>query len=132
MVPLTVLHMTFSLHLDYTYFSTFTFPNALIIHTKHFRKTHNGDLLWPYFPTLGVGVEGEEGEGEGGSSDEDDDEGSIPDIICDDGDHKWTHNICMICTLCGYCTGYGFGCCNEGELGRESGQYVIHAMNVQF
>ena len=70
------------------------------------------------------GVEGEEGggeEGEGGSSDEDDE--SLPDVnICDDSDHKWAHNVCMICTLCGYCTGYGFGCCNEGEPGREPGR----------
>ena len=73
-----------------------------------------------------IGVEGEEGGGEegagGSSSDEEDEEGLVPDNICDDGDHKWAHDVCMICTMCSYCTGYGFGCCNEGQPGREPGQ----------
>ena len=74
-----------------------------------------------------TGVEGEEGggeEGEGSSSDEEDEEGLVPDHICDDGEHKWAHDVCMICTMCGYCTGYGFGCCNEGQPGREPGRYI--------
>ena len=44
--------------------------------------------------------------------------------MCDDGDHEWAHNLCMICPFCGYCTGYGPGCCNEGLPGREAGKYA--------
>lgn len=41
--------------------------------------------------------------------------------MCPSGDHKWAHNVCMMCKFCGYCTGYGPGCCNEGLPGREAG-----------
>jgi len=41
--------------------------------------------------------------------------------MCAVGDHKWGHKVCMICKFCGFCTGYGPGCCNEGLPGREPG-----------
>lgn len=77
-------------------------------------------------PTLTIGVEGEEegGEGEGSLSEDDEEEGVVPEHICEDGEHKWANDVCMVCTLCGYCTGYGVSCCNEGQPGRQPGQYV--------
>ena len=41
--------------------------------------------------------------------------------MCAEGEHKWGHNVCMICNICGFCTGYGPGCCNEGLPGRDPG-----------
>ncbi len=42
--------------------------------------------------------------------------------MCAPGEHKWAHNSCLVCRFCGYCTGYGPGCCNEGEQGRSPGK----------
>ena len=57
---------------------------------------------------------------------EDEDSPSSDDEIdmCNPGEHKWTHNVCMICKFCNYCTGYGPGCCNQGMADRIPGGYV--------
>ena len=77
----------------------------------------------PPYSHAGIEEEGE-AEGEKSGSDEDDDEEGIPESMCDDGEHKWAHNVCMVCSFCGFCTGYGPECCNEGLPGREKGKYV--------
>ena len=42
--------------------------------------------------------------------------------MCPPEEHKWSHNVCMICKFCGYCTGYGPGCCNQGLAERNPGR----------
>ena len=59
----------------------------------------------------------EGGEEEENSSDEDD-----LGAMCEEDSHVWTHDVCMICMFCGYCTGYGPGCCNEGKPDRDPGK----------
>ena len=41
--------------------------------------------------------------------------------MCAEGEHKWSHTVCMICNFCGFCTGYGPGCSNNGLPGRSAG-----------
>ncbi len=41
--------------------------------------------------------------------------------ICHSDEHKWSSDVCMICKFCGYCTGYGPGCCNQGMGERDPG-----------
>ena len=62
-------------------------------------------------------VEGAAEEEEESSSDEED-----HPVMCEDGAHVWSHDVCMICMFCGYCTGYGPGCCNEGSPDRDPGK----------
>lgn len=62
------------------------------------------------------------GELEGAEEDESSEgEDDFPEM-CEEGSHAWKHDVCMICNFCGYCTGYGPGCCNEGSPGREPGK----------
>jgi hypothetical protein len=46
----------------------------------------------------------------------------VDDLICAPGAHKWKNHECMICTLCGECTGYGNSCVNSGMPARNPGQ----------
>ena len=52
-------------------------------------------------------------EGDEGSDHEAEAEGEIglavPDTLCPSGKHKWKHDQCMVCAVCGECTGYGSG-----------------------
>ena len=68
-----------------------------------------------------VEVEEGEGEGEGGGESSSETGDELPGDMCEQGEHNWTHSVCMICSFCGFCTGYGPGCCNEGIPGREVG-----------
>ena len=61
------------------------------------------------------------GEGSSSDDDENDDVSVTGDILCADGKHKWAQNVCMICTVCEFCTGYGRGCCNDGKPDRTPG-----------
>ncbi|GIY69151.1 hypothetical protein CEXT_121812 [Caerostris extrusa] len=56
----------------------------------------------------------EEGEDEDVESEE-------PDIICPAGRHQWNHDHCMVCTVCGECTGYGASCIASGRPDRNPG-----------
>lgn len=44
--------------------------------------------------------------------------------MCEPGDHQWERQVCMICKVCNYCTGYGPGCCNQGLPDRIPGKLV--------
>lgn len=37
------------------------------------------------------------------------------------GKHKWKHDMCMLCSVCGRCTGYGVDCVNQGQADRNPG-----------
>ncbi|XP_013400127.1 E3 ubiquitin-protein ligase MYCBP2 [Lingula anatina] len=53
-----------------------------------------------------------------------DDEPDEPDTevnMCRPRKHQWKRSLCMICTVCGECTGYGANCCTVGQPGREPG-----------
>lgn len=41
--------------------------------------------------------------------------------ICPPGKHKWKHDMCMLCSVCGRCTGYGVDCVNQGQADRNPG-----------
>ena len=41
------------------------------------------------------------------------------------GKHKWKLDQCMVCFVCGECTGYGLACVNSGRRkDRNPGMYV--------
>ena len=65
---------------------------------------------------LAAVAEEEEEEEESSSEEEGDDSGK-----CHKGEHMWAQAVCMMCKFCGFCTGYGPNCCNEGLPGREPG-----------
>ena len=65
-----------------------------------------------------AGLEGQAEEDEEDGEESTDDEG---ESMCPSGQHKWSDVRCMICRFCGFCTGYGPTCCNEGVAGREPG-----------
>lgn len=48
-------------------------------------------------------------------------ESEEPDIMCPPGKHHWAHNQCMVCTVCGECTGYGASCIASGRPDRNPG-----------
>uniref|UniRef100_A0A8D8RF51 RCR-type E3 ubiquitin transferase n=1 Tax=Cacopsylla melanoneura TaxID=428564 RepID=A0A8D8RF51_9HEMI len=53
----------------------------------------------------------------GGGSVESDLEG-----MCSPGSHKWTHEMCMVCTVCRECTGYSISCLSSMRSARIPGQ----------
>ncbi|KAL5268418.1 hypothetical protein ACHWQZ_G002322 [Mnemiopsis leidyi] len=48
-------------------------------------------------------------------------ESDSDDGMCEPGTHVWRNILCMICFFCGECTGYGPGCCRNGEPDRDPG-----------
>lgn len=42
--------------------------------------------------------------------------------ICKPGQHNWKHEVCMVCTVCGECTGYSYSCLSSIRSNRKSGQ----------
>ena len=61
-------------------------------------------------------------EGEEEESEEDEPE-VVPTAMdkCKDKRHVYAKNNCNICTVCGYCTGYGPSCCNTHNEDRVPG-----------
>ncbi len=43
--------------------------------------------------------------------------------ICSRDKHSWKHDQCMVCVLCGECTGYGSGCVSSGRPDRNPGMF---------
>ena len=48
-------------------------------------------------------------------------ESSLSEVICPNGRHKWKHDQCMVCAVCGECTGYGSHCVSSGRPDRNPG-----------
>ncbi|XP_052792731.1 E3 ubiquitin-protein ligase MYCBP2-like isoform X2 [Mya arenaria] len=46
---------------------------------------------------------------------EEEEEVDMESIMCAQGKHKWKLDQCMVCFVCGECTGYGLGCVNSGR-----------------
>ncbi|KAL4230611.1 E3 ubiquitin-protein ligase mycbp2 [Mactra antiquata] len=44
---------------------------------------------------------------------EEEEEVDMESIMCAPGKHKWKLDQCMVCFVCGECTGYGLGCVNS-------------------
>lgn len=42
--------------------------------------------------------------------------------ICKLGKHNWKHEVCMVCTVCGECTGYSISCLSSIRSNRKAGQ----------
>ena len=43
--------------------------------------------------------------------------------ICASGRHRWRHDQCMVCSVCGECTGYGSVCVSSGRPDRNMGTF---------
>ncbi|XP_012285925.1 E3 ubiquitin-protein ligase MYCBP2 [Orussus abietinus] len=41
--------------------------------------------------------------------------------MCFPGQHQWRHGVCMVCTVCRECTGYGISCLNGLRSDRNPG-----------
>ncbi|GFN82142.1 E3 ubiquitin-protein ligase mycbp2-like, partial [Plakobranchus ocellatus] len=52
---------------------------------------------------------------------EDEEETEVDDNLCAPGKHKWVQEVCMICSVCRECTGYGVSCVNSGRKDRNPG-----------
>jgi E3 ubiquitin-protein ligase MYCBP2 len=48
-------------------------------------------------------------------------ENTLSEVICPAGKHKWKHDQCMVCAVCGECTGYGSNCVSSGRPDRNPG-----------
>ena len=53
--------------------------------------------------------------------DTDGQDGSLSELMCGSGKHKWKHDQCMVCAICGECTGYGSHCVSSGRPDRNPG-----------
>ncbi|KAM9674292.1 E3 ubiquitin-protein ligase MYCBP2 isoform 12-T13 [Dama dama] len=49
------------------------------------------------------------------------DEKDEKSVMCPPGMHKWKLEQCMVCTVCGDCTGYGASCVSSGRPDRVPG-----------
>nr|XP_033805293.1 E3 ubiquitin-protein ligase MYCBP2 isoform X3 [Geotrypetes seraphini] len=49
------------------------------------------------------------------------DEKDEKSVMCSPGMHKWKLEHCMVCTVCGDCTGYGASCVSSGRPDRVPG-----------
>ena len=43
--------------------------------------------------------------------------------LCSSGRHRWKHDQCMVCSICGECTGYGSVCVSSGRPDRNLGTF---------
>ena len=64
-------------------------------------------------------------EGKDGSDHDTDNKGELvgagAESMCQPGKHKWKHDQCMVCSVCGECTGYGAGCVSASRQNRNPG-----------
>ncbi|CAM1315909.1 MYCBP2 (predicted), partial [Pycnogonum litorale] len=47
--------------------------------------------------------------------------GPLDVVICTPGKHRWAADQCMVCTVCGECTGYGASCVSSTRPDRNPG-----------
>lgn len=59
---------------------------------------------------------------EQGTFDDDCDENKPNKDTCKPGKHNWKHSVCMVCTVCGECTGYSISCLSSIRSNRKPGQ----------
>ncbi|XP_041346854.1 E3 ubiquitin-protein ligase MYCBP2-like [Gigantopelta aegis] len=52
---------------------------------------------------------------------EEEEEAETEEFLCPPGKHRWKHDQCMVCVVCGECTGYGSSCVNSGKPDRQPG-----------
>ncbi|XP_048243746.1 E3 ubiquitin-protein ligase MYCBP2-like isoform X7 [Haliotis rufescens] len=52
---------------------------------------------------------------------EEEEEVENDDALCGPGKHRWKQDQCMVCTVCGECTGYGVSCINSNRVDRNPG-----------
>ncbi|XP_069130438.1 LOW QUALITY PROTEIN: E3 ubiquitin-protein ligase MYCBP2-like [Argopecten irradians] len=52
---------------------------------------------------------------------EEEEETEQEEAICGAGRHKWKTDHCMVCSVCGECTGYGIACVHSVQGGRAPG-----------
>nr|AOV18880.1 myc binding protein 2 [Lymnaea stagnalis] len=52
---------------------------------------------------------------------EDEEETEVDENLCPPGKHRWVQEVCMICSICRECTGYGVSCVNSGRKDRNPG-----------
>ncbi|XP_046683725.1 E3 ubiquitin-protein ligase MYCBP2 isoform X4 [Homalodisca vitripennis] len=60
-------------------------------------------------------------EEEGGEEEEGEWE-DTQEVMCAPGQHKWKHDLCMVCTVCRECTGYSISCLSSMRPDRNPGQ----------
>ncbi|XP_064481849.1 E3 ubiquitin-protein ligase MYCBP2-like [Ornithodoros turicata] len=85
--------------------------------------THSGAKEVPTLP-LALSAPSGVGTASGGTMGEEEDEeleSEDPEVVCPPGKHRWKHNHCMVCTVCGECTGYGPSCIASGRPDRNPG-----------
>ncbi|KAJ3592162.1 hypothetical protein NHX12_007291, partial [Muraenolepis orangiensis] len=75
--------------------------------------------------TFGVNNKGQRGKNMATAMDEDLEdeleEKEEKSMMCQPGVHKWKLEQCMVCTVCGDCTGYGASCVSSGRPDRVPG-----------
>ncbi|KAK6172343.1 hypothetical protein SNE40_016020 [Patella caerulea] len=52
---------------------------------------------------------------------EEEEDNDAEDNLCPAGKHHWKHDQCMVCSVCGECTGYGVSCVNSGRADKNPG-----------
>ncbi|XP_077518796.1 MYC binding protein highwire isoform X2 [Amblyomma americanum] len=57
----------------------------------------------------------------GGEEEDEELESEEQEIMCPPGRHRWKYDHCMVCTVCGECTGYGPSCIASGRPDRNPG-----------
>ncbi|ESO93790.1 hypothetical protein LOTGIDRAFT_153260, partial [Lottia gigantea] len=52
---------------------------------------------------------------------EEEEENDAEEHLCPAGKHRWKLDQCMVCSVCGECTGYGVTCINSGRADKNPG-----------
>ena len=88
-----------------------------------FEMNNKGQLKREFPP--GHGRKENNIEGEDGSDHDTDNKGELvgagAESMCQPGKHKWKHDQCMVCSVCGECTGYEAGCVSASRQNRNPG-----------
>ncbi len=96
------------------------FWHALIIHRLCGQLRLKGCCDSWCFPAIAFGVENMATAMDEDLEDELD-EKEEKSMMCQPGMHKWKLDQCMVCTVCGDCSGYGASCVSSGRPDRVPG-----------